>query len=62
MEDESVGHVPQQENLSARKVKEKLILREDDKVAFRESNTDQWKEATVLLRGGKATGKVSWLL
>ena len=38
-------------------VKEKVVLKKDDKVAFRESDTDQWKEATVLLRGGKATGK-----
>ena len=55
---ESVGHVSQQENLSARKVKEKVVLRKDDKVAFRESDTDQWKEATILLRGGQATGKL----
>ena len=26
-------------------------------MAFRESNTDQWKEATVFWRGGKAAGK-----
>ena len=57
VEGESVGHVSQQEKLSARKVKEKVVLRKDDKVAFRESDTDQWKEATVLSRGGKATGK-----
>ena len=38
-------------------VKEKVVLKKDDKVTFRESDTDQWKEATVLLRGGKATGK-----
>ena len=57
VEGESVGHVSQQENLSARKVKEKVVLRKDDKVAFRESDADQWKEATVLSRGGKATGK-----
>ena len=41
VEGESVGHVSQQENLSARKVKEKVVLRKDDKVAFRESDTDQ---------------------
>ena len=57
VEGDSVGHVSQQENLSARKVKEKVVLRKDNKVAFRESDTDQWKEATVLSRGGKATGK-----
>ena len=57
MEGGSVNHVSQQENLSARKVKEKVVLRKDDKVAFKESDTDQWKEATVLSRGGKATGK-----
>ena len=57
MEGESVGHVSQQGNLSARKVKEKVALRKDDKVAFGESDTDQWKEATVLSRGGRATGK-----
>ena len=57
VERKSVGHVSQQENLSAKKVKEKVVLRKDDKVAFRESDTDQWKEATVLSRGGKATGK-----
>ena len=28
-------------------------------MAFRESDTDTWKEATVLLRGRKATGKFS---
>ena len=38
-------------------VKEKVVLKRDDKVAFRETDTDQWKEATVLSRGGKATGK-----
>ena len=48
--------MPQQENVSARKVKEKEALRKDDEVAFRESDTDQWKEPTVLSRGRKATG------
>ena len=43
--------------MSARKVKEKVVLRKDHKVALKESDTDQWKEATVLSRGGKATGK-----
>ena len=57
VEGESVSYVSQQENLSARKVKGKVVLRKDDKVAFRESDIDQWKEATVLSRGGKATGK-----
>ena len=57
MEGGSVGHVSQQENMSARKVKENVVLRKDDKMAFRESDTDQLKEATVLSRGGKATGK-----
>ena len=57
MEGESVGHVSQQKNLSAGKVKEKVVLRKDDKVAFGESDTDQWKEASVLSRGGKVTGK-----
>ena len=57
VESESVGHVSQQENLSVRKVKEKVVLRKDDKVVFRESDTDQWKEATALMRGGKAAGK-----
>ena len=40
VEGESVGHVSQQENLSARKVKEKVGLRKDDKVAFIESDAD----------------------
>ena len=57
VEGESVGHVSQQENLSARKFKEKVVLRKYDNVAFRESDADQWKKASVLSRGGKATRK-----
>ena len=32
-----------------------MVLKKDNKVAFREIDADQCKEATVLPKGGKAT-------
>ena len=50
MEGETVGHVPQPEKLNTIKVTEKVVLKKDD------NHSEQWEAATVLSRGGKASG------
>ena len=37
----------------------KVLLRKDDKVKFKQGSNSEWKEAVVLSRAGKATGKFS---
>ena len=48
VECESPGHVPTIRKTECHRKTEKVVLKTDDKVTFRHSDSDKWKEVTVL--------------